>query len=267
MVRPVLCAVLGLSALFYAASRPDVAASQAARPASCPLDADFWTAHVGPAARTEVLLAAANTVPLPERPLYAHMATAAIDCAPAGARIDLYPITDAGVGRGPVFSAVVPSATSNELLNQREREAFVASGRARVEDVIDARRTYDGSDPIGTLYAVGEAIHRGPQRGRVLVVVIANGWQQTREVNLFRYNDDPSKHAEEVVRRLRDDTALPDLHGVDVAFAGVTRGEAHMKMGYREVIGLRRFWERLVRAAGGTVVSFDSVLPGLVTPL
>jgi len=267
VIRPVLCAVAGLSALLYAGARPDVAASQAARPASCPLDGDFWAAHVAPAARVEVLLAAANTVPVPQRPLYARMATAAVDCAPAGARVDLYPITDVGVGRAPVFSALAPNPTSNELLNQREREGFVATGRARVDDVIGARRTFEGSDPLGTLYAAGEAIHRAPPRGRVLVIVIANGWQQTREVNLFRYNDDPSKHAGEVVTRLRADGAMPDLRGTDVAFAGVTRGDSRMKMGYREVIGLRRFWEAIVRAAGGAVVSFDEVLPGLVTPV
>jgi len=262
----IIALVLGIPARLTAAP---AASPSTPRPEACPVDATFWTTRFAPAPRVELLLAAGNTVPADPRmrTLYERLAIAVVDCVPSGVPVDVYPITDFGVGRGAVFSGTAPRDTSNPLLDQREREAFTRTSRSRIDAVVNVRRAYAGSDPLGTLYTVGDSLHATPLSGPVLVVIITNGWQQTRTLNLFRYNDDPSKHANEIVRRLRGEGALPNLAGTDVAFAGISRGDERMKMGYREVIGLRRFWSRLVDAAGGTLVNFDETLPGIVAPL
>ncbi len=269
MLRTILSVTLGLGTLIILSSAPAVSQGAATRPDACPVDDAFWNARFAPASRIELLVAAGNTVPADPRvrTLYGRLAAAVIDCVPPGTRADVYPITDFGVGRGPVFAGTAPRATSNTLLDQRDREAFARSSEERIDGILGVRRAYTGSDPLGTLYTVGESVHAAPASGPALIVLVTNGWQQTPTLNLFRYNDDPSKHADEIVRRLRREGALPNLSSTAVAFAGVTRGDVHMKMGYREVIGLRRFWNRLITAAGGTLVNFDEALPGIVTPL
>jgi hypothetical protein len=198
------------------------------------------------------------------------MAAAVMACVADNTRVELYPITDVGVGRPPFFVATAPGATATNtswLRIQVERDQFVTAAAAAADSVVNTRRTYDGFDPLGTLFAAGEALHRGSTSAKQIVIVIGNGWQQSKRVNLFRYNDVASKHADEVIQQLRGDQILPNLAGTDVAFAGVVRGDKRMKVGDREIVGLRIFWDRIVRASGGTLVSFDPVLPGFTAPL
>jgi hypothetical protein len=57
------------------------------------------------------------------------------------------------------------------------------------------------------------------------VIAISNGWQQTRELNLFSYQRDTAGSTGAAVRSLCASGALPDLAGSDVVIVGPGIGD------------------------------------------
>src|SRR6202035_5336612 len=110
-------------------------------------------------------------------------------CAGPGTRIELLPITDTGMGRPPAFTASVPTPppnNTNPLRLQMERDEFVKAGGATIDSIVAPQRTYGGFDPLGTLHAAGDSLHRAATSSKLVVIIIGNGWQQTKSVNIFR---------------------------------------------------------------------------------
>jgi len=242
------------------------------RPDGCKtLDEDFRKVEFPAGARVELLLAAGNTIPADRQSSYAEMAKAVLACAGPGTRIELLPITDTGLGRAPAFSAFVPTPpphNSNPLRLQLERDEFVKSGAAVIDSVVARTRTYGGFDPLGTLHAAGDSLHSAPSSSKFLVIMIGNGWQQTKTANIFRYNENPARHADDVIRKLHADGTLPNLSATEVIIVGIAPGEPRLKMGSAEIAGLCNFWRAVVAAAGGTIRPGNcaSVLRGFTVP-
>jgi hypothetical protein len=126
---------------------------------------------------------------------------------------------------------------------------------------------FGGFDPLGALQLAGESLHHSAPGAKHVVVMIGNGWQQTDRINLFRWRDNPAKHADDVIRQLKNDRTLPNLGGADVVIAGLTRGDPKLKMGAAEFAGLRTFWEKIIAASRGHLLWDQAYLPGMTAPL
>ncbi|MDB5070351.1 MAG: hypothetical protein JWM87_1462 [Candidatus Eremiobacteraeota bacterium] len=233
------------------------------------LDDAFRRTELPARAQIEILVAAGKLIPHGWRDTYEEMALEIVRCAGDHAHVELFPITDAGATLSALFTGAVPGPEPNDTNQFRinaDRERFVGLASARVRQVVSSGRDYVGFDPVGTLYAAGDSLRQAQGASKLVVIVIGNGWQQTKLVNLFRYNDNPAVHAAEVVRQLRDSGSMPRLNGADVVFAGVTPGDRHLKMGSIEIRGLCKFWEDVIRAGGGTLQGCKSALPGIAAP-
>ena len=218
-------------------------------------------------ARIELLVAASNTIPTNLWPRYKEAATAILACAGEGAVIEVLPITDSGASIAPLLIATVPVTGANQLRSRLEREAFVKHSIAAVDTLYTTTATFTGFDPLGTLQVAGESMHHAAPSGKLVVVMIGNGWQQTDRINLFRWHDNPAKHADEVVRQLEAEGTMPNLAGADVVVTGLTRGDPRLKMGTAEFTGLRTFWKKIVDAGHGKLVWDQAFLPGMTAPL
>jgi hypothetical protein len=233
------------------------------------LDDSFVKTELPAGAQVEVLLAAGMTAPADRKAQYAEMARAIFTCANTGASIALVPITDAGYGRGPAFNGVAPGPRpgfTNHLLIEKQKKKFVEDAGAAIDNVLQTTEQYDASDPLGTLYAASNALHRGSGTKRV-IVMIANGWPQTKAFNLFRYGDHPGDHATDAVNMLRQyNGALPDLAGVDVFVAGISKGDRGIRINELQLASLCLFWRRVIHASGGTMQAdwCGRTLPGMV---
>jgi hypothetical protein len=235
------------------------------------LAAAFRESELRPGGHIEILLAAGNTVPPELRSTYEEMATETLKCIGDNSHVEIIPITDEGVAVAPAFSGIMPGAQPNDTNPIRiriEREQFVKLAAAKVHEIVNAQRNYTGFDPLGTLYAAGDSLRQAQSGAKLLVLLIGNGWQQTKPVNLYRYHDNPAMHSAEIVNMLRTARTLPKLYGSDVVVAGVTRGNPRMKMADREIAGLCRFWEEIIHASGGTMLTqyCKVTLPGLTAP-
>ncbi len=147
-------------------------------------------------------------------------------CVTGDSRIELLPITSSGVGIPPVFARAVPRIDPNgvPLQEQKKRAQFLEAADAAIKDVLNATKPFDHSDPIGTLYAAGEALHRPPPEGKRVVIVIANGWQQTKNIDIFVYRKNPAAQADRVIDFLRQQNALPNLAGTNVVLHRLRAG-------------------------------------------
>jgi hypothetical protein len=223
-----------------------------------------------PGARIELLVAAGNTIPLRLWPSYREAALSVIACAGDGSAIELLPITDNGATVAPLFVTTAPTPTpglDNPTRERLLREAFVKSSVAAVDSLNTTTTKFGGFDPLGALQLAGASLHHGTPGSKLVVVMIGNGWQQTDRINLFRWRDNPAKHADDVIRQLKNDRTLPNLAGADVVIAGLTRGDPKLKMGAAEYAGLQTFWERIIAASHGHLVCNQAYLPGMTAPL
>ncbi len=226
-----------------------------------------------PGARVQLLVAAGNTIPtLPVKlwPSYREAALSIFACAGEGSAIELLPITDNGASVAPLFVTTAPTPTpglNNPLRERLEREQFVNHSVAAVDSLNTTTTRFGGFDPLGALQLAGESLHHGAGNGKLVIVMIGNGWQQTDRINLFRWRDNPANHADDVIRRLKADRTLPNLAGTDVVIAGLTRGDPKLKMGPAEFMGLRTFWEKIVAASHGHLVWNQAYLPGMTASL
>jgi hypothetical protein len=244
-------------------------ALSAQEPVTCMLDESVLT-DLPAGAHVELLLAAGNTVPDNRRSLYASMALAVFACAGSGSHIDLLPITDSGVGIAPVFTAKAPIVDSHSvpLQVEKERRMFLEGADLAIKGVLNAKSPYNQSDPLGTLYAAGEALHRAQGNEKRVAIVIGNGWQQTKRINVFAYHSNPANRADNVIEELRAQHALPNLAGTDVIFSGFAPGSPQIGMTHIEMVGLCDFWKKIVHAShGSTPLPCEQALPGISNPL
>jgi hypothetical protein len=219
-------------------------------------------------ARVELLLSAGNTVPSGRRASYAAMAHAIFACAGNDARVELVPITDEGIGVAPVLIETIPSGKGVPLQDSLRKEHLLKDIDVQIAGVLNPRKEFAHFDPIGTLYAAGETLHRVQRGDKRVVVVIGNGWQQTSDINVYRYRDNLEARADEVIKLLRNSGTLPDLSGIDVIMAGFASGYQGMDMRPRDMVRLCRFWKKIIAAAGGSMpLPCSQVLPGLTMPL
>jgi hypothetical protein len=217
-------------------------------------------------ARVELLLAAGNTAPRERRESYEQNAHAVAVCVAGDSRLELLPITNAGVGITPVFARTVPKIDPNgvPLQEQKKRKEFLEAADTAIKEVLNTTKVFDHSDPIGTLYAAGEALHRSQAEGKRVVIVIGNGWQQTKNIDIFAYRKNPAAQADRVIDFLRQQSALPNLTGSDVIFTGFALGDAGIQMTPIEIIHLCDFWKKVVHAShGSTPLPCEQVLPGM----
>ncbi len=254
--------VLVVTATLVSGSRGPLRAEE---PNKCELE-DAVRSDLLTNVRVELLLAAGNTVPHDRRASYEQIAHAVMACVTGDSRIELLPITSSGVGIPPVFARAVPRIDPNgvPLQEQKKRAQFLEAADAAIKDVLNATKPFDHSDPIGTLYAAGEALHRPPPEGKRVVIVIANGWQQTKNIDIFVYRKNPAAQADRVIDFLRQQNALPNLAGTNVVFTGFALGDAGLQMTPMEMIHLCDFWKKVVHAShGSTPLPCEQVLPGM----
>lgn len=250
---------------------PPAAGAQGVGPSPCArLDASV-RAQFAPGARVEILLAAGNTVPDGMQQSYREMATAVLGCLGEGSRVELFPITDSAYGSAPVFSGEIappPPGNTNPLWGPNERGKLTSAAGTAIDQVLRPRR-YDGFDPLSALSAAGEALHREPLHAKRIVVMIGNGWPQTKSLDLFHYGRNPAARAPAVIRMMKADHTLPNLQDTTVFVVGFDSGVRWMNMRARAMQGLCDFWDALIRASGGTKALHDCppTLPGLTLPL
>jgi hypothetical protein len=267
--RAVLIVSLAIVLFFPWSLRPAHAQSEPPGTVTCKPEWDGIKAWLPPGARVELLVAAGNTIPAGYWPRYREAASAILACAGDGAVVELLPITDSGASVSPLFVATAPTPPpdlNNPLRLRLEREQFLKHSIPAIETLYTTTTKFGGFDPLGTLQVAGESLHHG-SAGKLVVVMIGNGWQQTDHVNLFRWGDNPANHADDVVRRLKSDGTLPNLATTDVVITGLTRGDLRLKMGSAEITGLCTFWGKVVQAGHGKVVWCKAFLPGMTAPL
>ncbi len=267
--------VVGLAALLFFPWSFEPANAQTEPPATVVCKPEWSTikSWLPPGARIQLLVAAGNTIPtLPLKlwPSYREAALSIFACAGEGSSIELTPITDNGASVAPLFVTTAPTpppGLHNRLRDNLEREAFVNHSLAAVESLNTTTTKFGGFDPLGALQLAGETLHHEATSGKLIVVMIGNGWQQTDRINLFRWRDNPANHADDVIRKLKTDRTLPNLAGTDVIIAGLTRGDPKLKMGPAEFMGLRTFWEKIVIASHGHLLCNQAYLPGMTAQL
>jgi len=260
-----LLGLTGLAACGSGAGGSASAATSGTSGRTCPSD---WLAReVGSGREVELLVAAGATIPANRWHAYRAMATAVAGCAAPGAALTLRPVTAESLTELPLFSATVPAPVGqnevNPLLYRSESRRFAVREAAAVDRLPAVAKTTGGSDPLGALAAAGQSLALEPPSDKRVVVVIFNGWQQSRALNLFAYRRDPGASTAAVVRSLRGSGALPALTRADVVIAGVTAGVASMQTSDAQIAGLCRFWRGVVEAGGGTLKLCVAALPGI----
>jgi hypothetical protein len=248
--------------------------STSAQPAAdrCGAVDESVRARFTPGARVAIMLAAGNTVPAGMRDTYREIALAVVSCLGEGSHVDVLPITDNGYDAAPAFSGTLeppPPGNSDPLWPRTQLARLESAASAAVDRILGSTHPYDGSDPLGTLHAAGESLHRSATPTRLIAVMIDNGWQQTKRLDLHHYHQNPGRRAGDVIRALKADGTLPNLRRTDVLVVGVTSGSRGMSMGGPELQGLCDFWGAVIRASGGTKVLADCpmTLPGLTLPV
>jgi hypothetical protein len=260
---------LGLGALILLVSLAGCGEGQSASAsqavAGCP---SAWLAgEVGAGNSVELLVAAGPTIPGGRWTAYRTMAAAVAGCAGPGTTVTLRPITDGSLTELPLFSGVVPDRTGQNAVNPlryaTDLRGFSAREAAAVDRLPGVAKSATGSDPLGALSAAGQSLRIGATGSKHVVIAIFNGWQQTRALNLFRYQRDPAASTEATVRSLRASGALPDLAGSDVVIVGLTAGVSSMQTSDAQLAGLCRFWRGVVEAGGGSLRLCSAALPGI----
>lgn len=206
----------------------------------------------------ELAVAAGTSVPADRSVAYRKMADAVIACAKPGARITVRPITEHALTELPIIADTVPDTTGENAWNDQhyasDRQAYLARTKMSVDGLSSIGMNDHGSDPLGALLAASRNVQ--PQ-SRALLLLVCNGWQQTRELNVFAYRQDPARYASEALANLTSHRALPDLSGVRVIVAGITTGDPRIQVTNTQLGGLCEFWRIVVEKAHGEMRQGD----------
>lgn len=267
--RAILVAAAAI-AVADAVLTPSARPARAERPSTCQqthLRDGFVAAELPPKAQVEVLVAAGVTAAPRQKDAFAQMARALFVCAGTDATIDLVPITDTGYGRGPIFTATAPGphpGRTNRLIIQKQQDELERRAGVAIHTVLFTPEKFTGSDILGTLYTAGNALHDSQATKRV-VIIIANGWHQTHDIDLFTYKRPPDTIVGDVVKKLRKQHRMPNLADTDVYVVGISRGADGMRIDEGGLASLCTFWNTVVEESHGTMPpnSCGRMLPGM----
>lgn len=269
-IRPLFAA----AAVAVAALAPPAHTAQAEAVTACGethLRDSFISTELQPKAQIEILLAAGITAPNLQKDQFAQIARAIFVCADTDAQIDLVPITDTGIGRGPLFSATAPgphAGHTNQLIIKKQKLELERRAVVAIHTVLFTPEQFTGSDILGTLWTAGNALHQ-PGISKRVVVIVANGWHQTHSIDLFTYKKPPDLVVGDVVKKLRAEHRMPNLADTDVYVAGISKGASGMRIDEGGLSKLCTFWRSIVTESGG-VMRDDAcgrMLPGMTEGL
>jgi hypothetical protein len=214
----------------------------------------------------EVSVARGLAIPSGRWPRYQGLAMAVLACLRPGTHLTIRAIGPNSVAIPPLFAKTVPVGTdgANPLLPRIARRQFTVAALAAVNTLPMSLAEDDGTyDPLGALTAAGtDFAAMGTEAGRAIVLIF-NGWLQSRSINLFSYGSNPRRMAEVVIARLRGDRIMPDLHGSRVLIAGITPGDPRMRADDGQLVQLCGFWNLVIDAAHGQLLACGASLPGV----
>lgn len=188
------------------------------------------------------------------RPTYAAATRVVVGSAPAGAVVDISPITDNSQASGyRGFEAHLPAfdpLTANEDQFRDDRSRADAAIMGKFKGL--ARRTDGkrGSDLISAFDRTAAVLEGGRCCGVAdkRLVVESDGVQQSPDVDFTRLNLTAEEDAT-IIRRLEAAGAMPDLRGVRVWFAGLG-ADSTGEISPGKILQIRQFWIAYFRAAG-----------------
>lgn len=210
----------------------------------------------------QMAVAAGSSIPRERRGTYREMARAAAACAKPGTRVVIRPITEHGLIEIPIFDRTAPARIGENEYNDVHYRSDTLAFMKDVDAALDRLPTLGardrGSDPLGSLIAASRDI---TITRNAIVLLICNGWQQTRQLNTFSYRTDPARYASTALRFLAQNHTQLQLTDVRVIIAGITAGDPIVDANDAQIEGLCTFWTRIVASGHGTVRCGPS-LPG-----
>lgn len=213
----------------------------------------------------ELLIARGLAIPSGRWPSYRALALAVLACLRPGTHLTIRAIGPNSVAIPPLFAKTVPAATdgANPLLPLIARRQFTATALAAVNTLPTRLPEDDGTyDPLGALAAAGADFAPLPTHAGTIVLIF-NGWVQSKSINLFSFGSNPRRMADATIGRLRADGVMPDLRGSHVLIAGITPGDPRMRTGDGQLIQLCGFWNLVIDAAHGQLQGCGASLPGV----
>jgi len=224
-------------------------------------------AQIMPAtASVELLVARGPAIPAGRWPLYRGLAAATVACLRPGSHLAVRAIAPNSLASPPIFAKTLEVAMggANPLLPLVAQRQFVREALAAVDTLRGAHPEDDGTyDALGALAAAGGDFAMTAPDAKRVVLMIFNGWLQSRSINIFSFAANPRRAAPAVIARLRADDAMPDLHGSRVLIAGLTPGDLRMRIDDTRLAELCGFWDLIVRAAKGQLTACGASLPGV----
>lgn len=235
--------------------------------AACPADA-LATSMPGDA-YVELLAARGSAIPSGRWPFYRSLARAVVACLRPGAHLTIRAIAPNSLAVPPLFAGTgrAEAGGANPLLPLIAQRQFIQRALAAI-DTLPRRHLEDDSsyDPLGALTAAGSDFAMTPPGMKQMLLMLFNGWVQSRSINLFSFGSNPLPAVPPIIARLRAEGAMPDLHGSRVLIAGITAGDPRMRVGDEQLGELCAFWRLMVQAAHGELVACGASLPGVAVP-
>jgi hypothetical protein len=235
-----------------------------AAPPRC-ADPVAWLRTAIPADSRVVLIVTTQQMTEAQQSLDRAMARAVVGCAGARSTITVRAVTATALTDAPVWQGVAPSESTGDPYASVRGQPFMTQASGAIDRVIasPAPAVPLRSDILGALAATGQQWSIAPRTGTRVVFVLASGWQESADLNLFRYKTGPATQIDGALRALRRDGTLPDLAGASVYIAGLNPGAAGMGTTKADVTGLCAFWRAVVTAAKGDLRLCAGALPGI----
>lgn len=169
--------------------------------------------------------------------------------------------TEVPVAAADFSSAKLLGAPTYQALAQDSRAAAALRNAPAALAKVDERATCGETDFYGALVQASALLEAAPAGWRRELLVLGSGVQQTKSLDMATWQLvlGPG-NIPEYVAALRDEGQVV-LTGTMVCFGGVTDG-ASFHLTAAQVAGIRRFWQELVRAAGGTLAAYGPGLEG-----
>ena len=217
-------------------------------------------------AAVELLTARGPAIPAGRWPQYQALAAAVVACVGPRTHLAIRAIGPNSLASPPVFARTlrVEAGGVNSLVPLLAQRKFVADALAAVDTLARAHPEDDGTyDALGALAAAGADFSMTAPGAKRVVLMIFNGWLQSRSINIFSFASNPRRAASAVIARLRADDAMPDVHGSRVLIAGLTAGDPRMRIDDTRLAELCGFWTLIVEAAHGRLAACGASLPGV----
>ncbi|HEY0393568.1 MAG TPA: hypothetical protein VGD01_03650 [Candidatus Elarobacter sp.] len=225
-----------------------------------------WLRAAIPADSRLALIVTTQQISDEQRSLDRAMAKAVLGCAGARTVVTVRAITATALTDAPAWHGTVPAdpAGTDPYAPVRGR-GFLAEAGGAIDRAIAPLPSSAplGSDILGALAASGQEWSVVPGSGIRVAVIVASGWQQSRDLNLFSYQGRAATKITEALRKLRHDGTLPDLRGARVYLVGLTPGARAMATTNAQIQSLCAFWSAIVTASNGELKLCVGTLPGV----